>query len=131
MHSGQEAPGRIVAMRPLLLVALLLAFPAHAKTEAEWRDEICPDPLFQREVLVDGGTRADCMTSVVVAEIDFSAKWAEAIGQALLYSALTGKLPVVFLICQSRVETCEAHLGRIAAVAERWGLPLSVVRVNW
>lgn len=118
-------------MRLLILAALILAFPAHAKTEAEWRDEICPDPIFQREVALEDGTRADCMTAVVAVEIDFSDKWAEAIGQALLYSALTGKLPVVFMICRSQPVTCEVHAGRIAAVAERWGLPLSVVRVNW
>lgn len=114
----------------LLFAVLLFTTAVHAKTEAEWQAELCPSPLFEREVILDDGSRADCISSSVAVEIDFSDKWAEAIGQALLYAELTGKLPVIFLVCRSRIETCDIHAGRIAAVARRYALPLTVVRIG-
>lgn len=43
-------------------------------------------------------TRVDCLTETHAVEFDFAKKWAESIGQALHYNAMTGKKGKVVLI---------------------------------
>lgn len=43
-------------------------------------------------------TRVDCLTETHAVEFDFAKKWAEGIGQALHYNAMTGKKGKVVLI---------------------------------
>ncbi len=43
-------------------------------------------------------TRVDCLTKTHAVEFDFANKWHESIGQALHYSIMTGKKPMVVLI---------------------------------
>lgn len=46
-------------------------------------------------------TRVDCLTDTHAVEFDFADKWAESIGQALHYSYMTGKRPMVVLILEN------------------------------
>jgi hypothetical protein len=65
-------------------------------------------------------TRVDCLTDEYAVEVDFAAKWAEAVGQALYYGLVTGRKPAVLLIIEKPADT--RHLPRIKAVSEKTGL---------
>lgn len=80
-----------------ILLALLINLSASAKkwTEAEHVLSHCQGEI---EVRLKDGTRVDCLTETHAIEYDFAHKWAEAIGQALHYSALTGKKAGIVII---------------------------------
>jgi hypothetical protein len=88
------------------------------------------EKLYQRAWCADAGgvieyaledrTRVDCLTDEYAVEVDFAAKWAEAVGQALYYGLATGRKPAVLLIIERPVDT--THLKRIKAVSEKTGL---------
>lgn len=44
------------------------------------------------------GSRVDVLTDDFAAEVEWVKKWKESIGQALLYSLLTGRAPMVILL---------------------------------
>ena len=46
-------------------------------------------------------TRVDCLTETHAVEFDFANKWAESVGQALHYQAMTGKKAKVVLILEN------------------------------
>ena len=46
-------------------------------------------------------TRVDCLAKDYAIEFDFAKKWAEAVGQSLYYSKMTGKKPAIALILTS------------------------------
>jgi hypothetical protein len=93
------------------------------------------------------GTRVDCINDTHVIEVEFSHKWAEAIGQALHYSLWTAEIaahpddfgrwrrqvptprrPAILFLCHEdrRLETCADHVVRPLRIAEEFGLPLTI-----
>jgi len=77
----------------MLLLSLLLASEAYAKRdhpERYYQELWCKDKGVVEYRLMDR-TRVDCLTDTHAIEFDFASKWAESIGQALHYSAMTGK----------------------------------------
>lgn len=81
----------------LLVLPPSISYAADLHKEAEYRDAWC---IGQTEVKLSDGTRADCVTTNYVVEVDFAQKWAEGIGQALHYARLTGKQPAILLIIE-------------------------------
>ena len=63
---------------------------------------------LQNEVRLEDGTRADLISEDYAIEVDWSAKWAEGIGQALFYSEMTSKAPGVLLLRKSD-QSMESH----------------------
>jgi len=49
-------------------------------------------------------TRVDCLTATHAIEYDWGKKWAESLGQALFYSAMTGKKAGIVLIVNPRTK---------------------------
>ena len=78
----------------VLALAALNAIAAERDYQLPW----CAERGGTVEVVLSDGTRADCVTATHAIEFDFAPKWAEAIGQALHYAALTGKKPGIVLI---------------------------------
>ena len=68
--------------------------------EADYVDAYCPHMNGQIEVVLADRTRVDCLTPTHAIEFDWCKKWAEAIGQALYYSKMTGRMPAIALICK-------------------------------
>lgn len=68
------------------------------QVEMYYENEWCTPDFGRKEVILWDMTRVDCMTKDYAIEFDFAKKWAEAIGQSLYYSKLTGKSPAVVLI---------------------------------
>lgn len=101
----------------------LLASVAYAKRlqpEKWYQEQWCTDGEVEYTLL--DNTRCDCLTATHAIEFDFANKWAEAIGQALYYSAETGKAPGVVLIMEREEDS--RYLPRIQAVIEGWNLPI-------
>lgn len=89
---------------PLIPLAAVLSLVygmmqiAQGATEADYSEPWCESMGGESEVTMIDGSRADCLTENLAVEVDFAYKWAESIGQALLYSKLTGKQAAVMLI---------------------------------
>ena len=70
------------------------------------------------------GSRCDCLTATHAIEFDFASKWAESIGQALLYGEQTGRRPGVVLILEDEKDI--HYVQRLLRVQRAYGLPLDV-----
>jgi hypothetical protein len=69
-------------------------------------------------------TRVDCLTETHAIEYDWGKKWAEAIGQSLYYSAMTGKKAGIVLIVNPR--TKDRYLKRINTAIDANNLDIQV-----
>jgi hypothetical protein len=86
----------MIMKRLILVLALLSAFASATKwSEADYVLDHCTGEV---EVRLEDKTRVDCLTATHAIEYDFAHKWAEAIGQALHYSAMTGRKPGIVII---------------------------------
>lgn len=92
-------------MIKFLLVALLFTFDVIA---SDWHEDdyVKAHCEGQIELVLTDNTRVDCVTATHAIEYDYSYKWAEAIGQSLYYSAMTGKKAAIVLIVDPK------HKGR-------------------
>lgn len=110
----------------ILLAAALASAPATAAslTETDYRNRFCEG--MQQEVVLPNGTRVDCLTDRLAIEVDWTHKWAEAIGQSMLYSATTDKLPGIILVCKVGAENCQKHEYLINEAVAHWRLPITV-----
>jgi hypothetical protein len=70
-------------------------------SESDYVKKYCKGTIEHR--LYDS-TRVDCLTDDYAIEYDWGHKWAEGIGQALFYGAVTGKKPAVALIVDTETE---------------------------
>ncbi len=89
----------------VLLVAWIMVYApkeGSAKTEREYQTKWCKIHGGKTEVVLKDRTRVDCLTKTHAIEFDFAKKWAEAIGQSLHYSRMTGKQPGIVLICKNK-----------------------------
>ena len=110
-------------MRSILVAVLLMSASVHSREyEAHYQNLWCPGEI---EVTLADGSRVDCLTSSEAIEVDFSSKWAESIGQALLYARLTGKSPAVLLIVNS---SSAGHIARFHNAADGLGIKLYTIR---
>ena len=81
---------------------------AQAKTakSGKWHEADFVDAYCQGEVehVLADKTRVDCLTATHAIEYDWGKKWAESLGQALFYSAMTGKKAGIVLIVNPRTK---------------------------
>jgi len=109
-----------------LLFGILLIFtlPVYAKSgkptdsgqssqvnkwhEADFVNAHCVGEI---EYVLPDRTRIDCLTDTHAIEYDWGKKWAESLGQALFYSAMTGKKAGIVLIVNPR--TKDRYLKRL------------------
>ena len=97
-------------------------------SEAEHAVLLAPKYNAKIEVVLWDKTRADLMNSTYAIEIDFGKKWAEAIGQSLYYSILTGKKPAIILLI-GKDESRFAY--RCQTVCAKIGIKLFVEKVRF
>ena len=76
------------------------------------------------EYRLEDRTRVDCLTDRHAIEFDFAPKWAEALGQSLHYSRMTGKRAGIVLIYRKPAD--RRYLERLNAVIEQHQLPIDV-----
>ena len=71
------------------------------QTEAYYVNQWCTSDFGRKEAVLWDLTRVDCLAKDYAIEFDFARKWAEAVGQSLYYSKMTGKKPAIALILTS------------------------------
>jgi hypothetical protein len=106
----------------ILILIMVLMFPTagfakRIHSEARYQQIWCDDRSGQTEVVLEGGTRVDCLLPEHAVEFDFASKWAEAIGQALHYGHMTQRQAAIVLIIESLddVKHVNKMLGTIKA----------------
>lgn len=120
-------------MRLIICLAAFLLLPlpdadAYEYPERYYQERWCAWHGGESEVVLDDRTRVDCLTKTHAIEFDYGRKWAESIGQALHYGAMTGHIPGVVLIIES--DTDWRYYERLIAVKKRWALPLTIWNVT-
>lgn len=118
--------------RSLLLVLLsflLLSCGPPKKLNEKWYQERwCALQNGESEVRLEDKTRCDCLTNEYAIEVDFSRKWAEAVGQSLHYAKMTGKQAGILLIVESNKDS--RHYERLEGLIEYHQLPIKVWQTN-
>ena len=93
--------------------SLAQAKSAKPAKSGKWHEEDFVDAHCKGEIehVLADRTRVDCLTATHAIEYDWGKKWAESLGQALFYSAMTGKKAGIVLIVNPR--TKERYLKRL------------------
>lgn len=74
------------------------------------------------EVKLIDDTRIDCLTKTHAIEFDFAPKWAEAIGQSLHYSRMSGKIAGIVLIIEEKSDY--KYYNKIKPLCEQYNITL-------
>jgi len=93
-------------------------------TEVYWAEKFCLSMGGKMEVVVESGARCDCVTDEYAIEVDFSNKWAEALGQSLHYAAELDRTPGICLLL--RDSAYMDHMNRLMSTIDRWQLPVTI-----
>ena len=108
----------------LLMIALVLfsvsVFSQTKQRESYYQHEFAVALGGQTEVRLANGTRADIVTDKYAIEVDFGAKWAEAIGQSLSYGIELKKQAGILLVLKGDEEI--RFLERLMPVAIQHGI---------
>jgi len=115
-----------------LIIAILVAvsmssvgWTKHLHSEKHYQDLWCAERSGQVEVRMPDGTRCDCLTKCYAVEHDFAVKWAEAVGQSLYYSTMTGKKAGIVLIMENP-EKDQKYLNRLRKLIEYHCLDITI-----
>jgi hypothetical protein len=109
----------------LPLTLLMASCSAPEKINEKWyQQRWCEQQDGQVEVILKDKTRCDCLTGDYAIEVDFSRKWAEAVGQSLHYAKMTGKQVGILLIVENKND--KKHLARLESVIQFHNLPITV-----
>lgn len=120
----------------VLFLGIILGFCGFAwatdtgrpKVEDDYNREFCDEIGGESEhSLLDGKFRVDCLLPNRSAiEMDWAKKYAECIGQAVLYGAITGLRPGCMLIIRYKKDCHYADKMRYASavIAMRYGLSI-------
>lgn len=88
--------------------------------EKYYQQQFCKEMRGIQEYRLKDSSRVDCLTSEYAIEVDFANKWAEAVGQSLYYSLMTGKQAGIYLIIETPKE--EKYLYRLNKVAKKFNI---------
>lgn len=109
----------------IVLILFLICLNANAKhlyPEKYYQNIWCEEQKGRTEVKLIDNTRIDCLTKTEAVEFDFASKWAEAIGQSLHYSYMTGKAPAIVLIIEKNDDF--KYYTRIKPLCEKYEINL-------
>jgi hypothetical protein len=88
-------------LKSITTLSLILTLALTSTSLAGEREEqarLAPKYHAEIEVVLWDQTRVDLLNDEYAIEIDFSVKWAEAVGQSLYYAALTDRKPAIILL---------------------------------
>lgn len=111
-------------MFALIFFMLNIAYAKKLFKEVEYQTCFCNEINGTAEYVLPDFTRVDCLTDTHAIEADFGSKWAEAIGQALYYSSMTGKQPGILLILEK--ESDKKYLDRIRYTNDCFNLGIDI-----
>lgn len=115
--------------RALPWLVLLAFVPIAQAGEREEAARIAAQWNAQTEVVLWDGTRVDILTDSTAWEVEWPAKWAESIGQALYYAEVSGKQPGIVLLVTD-LERERRYVYRCQTVCAKYGIRLRVERLR-
>jgi len=108
---------------------LLVSCGSQEKLNEKWyQQRWCEQQNGEAEVRLKDKTRCDCLTDDYAIEVDFSHKWAEAVGQSLHYAKMTGEKAGILLIVEDNKD--KKHVSRLQNVIDYHNLPIRVWTTN-
>lgn len=118
---NQRIMSAIIVLCAIISCAIILVFAtcAHATRahkERWYQEQWCAEHGGQTEVVMNDGTRCDCVLETHAIEFDFGAKWAESLAQALNYAMQTGKRAGIVLILENGGDV--RYVNRLRRVIE-------------
>lgn len=113
---------------PTIAIIIAASLPVSASglrhNESYYAHQWCDAAGGQSEVVTESGARVDCLTAEYAVEVDWSGKWAEAIGQSLHYGVQTGRRAAILLLMREDYQP--AHLYRLQDTIDRNGLDIEL-----
>ena len=101
-----------------------LALPTTPR-ETDVVKQIAPRYNARVEVRLWDATRVDMLSDDTAWEVDWAKKWAEGIGQALYYAAVTGKRPGLVLLVRD-MDRDRRYVYRAQTVCAKHGIELRI-----
>jgi len=99
--------------------------------ETDWSAWIARERGAKAEHKTADGSRVDVLTDGVAYEVEYADKWQQAVGQALFYSAATGRAPGIILLIGKRSASLErVYYLRCLVVCHRHGIKLETVQMK-
>lgn len=123
-------------MKNILFISILIFLVGCSelgkKNEAFYQRAWCSREGGKIEVTIANGTRCDCVTSDYAIEVDFAAKWQQAVGQALNYADVLQKTPGVVLICRNKKDRKKYMMlmNLTSNLKEKYGLSIRVWHIG-
>ena len=121
---------KLSKLKRLVVIALCLLSSSNALTvenEDYYNRMFCKEMGGQAEYVLPDRSRVDCLTSTHAFEADWAQglKVYESIGQALYYSAETGRQPGILLLIKN--QNSERYIRKVKRVIEAFNLPIKLV----
>ena len=121
---------KLSKLKRLVVIALCLLSSSNALTvenEDYYNRMVCKEMGGQAEYVLPDRSRVDCLTSTHAFEADWAQglKVYESIGQALYYSAETGRQPGILLLIKNK--NSERYIRKVKRVIEAFNLPIKLV----
>ena len=118
-----------------ILITILIIFLTSSLSSAKrlhlekwYQDKWCQEQNGKIEFVLSDSTRVDCLTDKNAIEFDFGSKWAEAIGQALYYSARTNKKAGIVLILEDSKD--QKYWVRLNTTIDNFNLPIDIWKIE-
>jgi len=111
----------------LLLLAVLSGNTLAVENEDYYNRAFCIEMGGKAEHVLPDRSRVDCLTSTHAFEADWAQglKVYESIGQALYYSAETGKQPGILLLIKKN--NSEKYIRKVKRVIKTFNLPIKLI----
>jgi len=121
---------KLTKLRNSTVVVLCLLSSGNAlalENEDYYNRLFCKEMDGQAEYVLPDRSRVDCLTSTHAFEADWAQglKVYESIGQALYYSAETGKQPGILLLIKKK--NSDKYIRKVRRVIETFNLPIKLV----
>lgn len=111
-----------------IVLLLLIGSTLAANPESYYRDQFAAKIGGKVEVTAPDRTRCDILTETHAIEVDWSHKWAEAIGQSLNYAFQFDRRAGIVLILKKPKD--RRHLIRVESIIRHYKLPIDVWEVR-
>ena len=98
----------------LALICMFLSLKNANGAERDYQEPWCEQHEGIIEHVLKDRTRIDCLLDTYAIEFDYARKWAEAIGQAMLYGYRTDRKPGIALIMETEKDCVYLHRLREA-----------------
>ncbi len=112
----------------VIVLCLLSSSNALAVENEDYYNRLfCTEMGGQAEYVLPDRSRVDCLTNTHAFEADWAQglKVYESIGQALYYSAETGRQPGILLLIKNK--NSERYIRKVKRVIEAFNLPIKLV----